>query len=279
MLMEVKNYQSGVSLAITKTMSSCQNHLPLIEKEKKRSFTVRIANTLEEREEVFKLGYQIYLEKGYIRENANQWLVQNYDFDPETVIIIVQDQDKKIAGSVTLVFDGCSKLPVESIYEDELKALRASGSKMVELSRLIISPEYRNAKEVLVLLYNYLAIYTHHIANFNAFIVEANPRHKNFYKALLGFEEVGQEKPCPHVQSAPAILLHLPTSFYQSEIHRCHGAMQSNSKERSLYPYFIKPEQENLVAYYLAKQRKAMPDNEKNYFGFAESGFHKVVCV
>lgn len=277
--MERRQTSSGVSLAIADTMTSYENRRPLLENESKANFTIKIANTLEEREAVFHLGYQIYLEKGYIKENANQWLIQNYDFDSETVVLIVQDQNKKIAGSVTIVFDGYSKLPANSIYGDELNSLRNSGAKMAELSRLVISPDYRNSKEILVLLFNYLAIYIHHVRKYNSFVVQVNPRHKNYYKTLLNFEEVGQEKPCPHVQSAPAVLLFLATSKYQSEVKRCAGLKNLHTKERSLYPHFLTAEQENLVAYYLEKQKKSMTIVEKNYFGLSESGSSRAVCV
>lgn len=277
--MERRQTSSGVSLAIAKTMTSYENNKPLVEKTSKSEFTIKIANTLEEREAVYQLGYQIYLEKGYIKENPNEWMIQNYDFDSETVILIVQDQNKKIAGSVTIVFDGYSKLPATSIYSEEICNLRKSDNRMAELSRLVINHEYRNSKEILILLFNYLAIYIHHVRKYNSFVVQVNPRHKNYYKTLLNFEEIGQEKPCPHVQSAPAILLYLATSKYQSEVIRCAGAKELHVKERSLYPHFLTAEQEKLVAYYLEKQNKAMSILEKNYFGFSESGTSRTVCV
>lgn len=270
---------SGLSLAISKTMKSYLNQEPLLEKQKQSDFTIKIANTLEEREAVYQLGYQVYLDKGYIKENANEWLVQNYDFDAETVILIVQDQNKKIAGSVTIVFDRYSKLPAESIYAEELKSLRSSGNKMAELSRLVISPDFRNSKEILVLLFNYLGILIHHVKRYNSFVVQVNPRHVNYYKALLKFEEIGLEKPCPHVQSAPAVLLYLATQTYQAEIIRCMYHKDHNTKDRTLYPHFLNLEQEKLVAYYLEKQIKPMNLDEKIYFGFTTSGFNGFVCV
>ena len=277
--MERKQNSSGVSLAIAKTMVSYENNEPLIDKEQKSEFTIKIANTLEEREAVFQLGYQVYLEKGYVQENANQWLVQNYDFDAETVILIVQDKNKNIAGSVTIVLDGYSKLPAASIYGDEIKELKKSGNRMAELSRLVISPEFRNSKEILVLLFNYLAIYIHHIRKYNCIVVQVNPRHKSYYKMLLNFDEIGVEKPCPHVQSAPAVLLYLNANNYPSEVIRCKNNNNQLNKARSLYPHFLNSEQEALVAYYLEKQIKPMSSLEKSYFGYMESGINRAVCA
>ena len=72
---------SGISAAIQTTMSSLHQNLPLVETSKTKEFTIKIANTLQEREAVFRLGYQVYLEKGFIKPNAQEWLIQPYDFD------------------------------------------------------------------------------------------------------------------------------------------------------------------------------------------------------
>lgn len=277
--MERRQKLSGLSVAIKNTIASYRGGNSLIEKSANSEFTIKIANTLEEREAVYNLGYQVYLEKGFVNQNGSEWLIQNYDSNSDTVIFIVQDKFKNIAGSVTLVFDGNSKLPAEKIYANELKTLRNSGNKMVELSRLIINPEFRNSKEILVLLFNYLAIYIYHVKNYNSLTIQVNPRHKNYYKMLLGFTEVGVEKPCPHVQNAPAVLLYISAAYYRSELKRCTNSQNSIKKDRSLYPYFIKAEQENLVAHYLAKQVKPISPEEKLYFGFAQSGTGQAVAV
>jgi len=240
---------------------------------------VKIANTLEEREAVFRLGYQVYLEKGYIKENYNEWLVQNYDSCEETIIFIVQDQFKNIAGSVTLLFDKNSKLPVEKIYSEEIKELKKLNPKIAELSRLVISPNYRNSKSILVLLFNYLAIYLHRVKEYDGLVVQVNPRHKIYYKALLSFDEIGREKPCPQVQNAPAVLLFLSTQKYKKEMNRCKSDVNSIGKERTLYPYFLNAEQEKLVAYYLVKQSKPITAEEKLYFGLSHSSTGEIVAV
>ena len=277
--MPTKKNKTGLSIAIQSTIFSRKNGKPLIEKKQPSEYTVKIANCLEEKEAVFRMAYQVYLEKGYIKENPNQWLVQSYDFEEDTIILIVQDKEKNIVGTVTLVFDGKSKLPAQKIYSEEIRFLKASKEKVVEISRLVIKPVFRNSKEILVLLFNYLAIYSSLVKEYTCLAIEVNPRHKNYYKELLGFEEIGGEKPCPSVQNAPAILLYLPLQKYHLEVDRCQKGSESNKKDRTLYPYFIKPEQENLVAHYLKNQTRPMRAEEKSYFGFTESGATKAVSV
>jgi hypothetical protein len=264
-----RNPLSGVSIAITSTMDAHEKKAPLIDKNKTSEFTIKIANRLEERDAAFRLAYQAYLEKGYIKENFQEKLIRNYDQDNETVIFIVQDKFKNVVGSATLVFDESIKLPADKVYTEELKELRKRHTNIAELCRLVISNEFRNSIEILVLLFNYAAIYITQVKKCHGLAVEVNPRHKNYYKALLSFDEIGIEKPCPQVQNAAGILLYLPANKYQKIILNRDFL---GSKERSLYPYFLNTEQESLVAYYLKKQTKPLTAEEKIYFGFTESG-------
>lgn len=268
---------SGISAAIQTTMFSLIQNRPLVESSITKEYSIKIANTLQEREAVFHLGYQIYLDKGYIKPNLQEWLIQPYDADPQTVILIVQDKNKNIAGSVTLVFNESSRLPAEKIYDPEINALKAKGEKLVELSRLIISPNYRNSKEILLLLFNYLAIYVFHVKKYTSLIVEVSPRHKDYYKVLLNFDEIGCEKACPNVENAPAVLLQLPLNRFHSEVIRCKNQNISDKKERSLFTYFLNKDQENLVASYLEKQVSPMSNSEKQYFGLTRSNLELVI--
>ena len=55
----------------------------------------------------------------------------------------------------------------------------------------------------------------------------------------------------------------VPSFFYQAEVNYCAKATGNTKKERSLYPHFLKPEQEKLVAHYLKNQFKPMSAEEK----------------
>lgn len=278
--MMIKNLaRSGLSIAIGKTMQAYHHQSELIEKQKPGEFSIKIANTLEERDAAFQLAYQVYLEKGYINTNCHEKLIRQYDQDSQTVILIVQDKAKNVVGSATVVFDDSSNLPADKIYSDELKIIRKNNQKVAELSRLVISNTFRNSKEILVLLFNYVAIYITRVNICDGLVVEVNPRHKNFYKALLSFDEFGQEKPCPQVKNAVGNLLYLPIEKYKKMVQQNKLNLSSEKKERSLYPYFLKTEQENLVAFYLKKQTKPITAEEKIYFGFTDSGINQEVYV
>lgn len=270
---------SGLSLAINTTMASLAKGRAILDKKEDFEVTVKVANTLEERQGAFALAYQVYLSKGFICSNPHEMLIHHYDSIDDTVILIVQDKQKNIVGTVSIVFDGNSKLPAEKIYRDELKVLRDAGTKMAELSRLVISSDYRNSKEILLLLFNYATIYIRQVKHYNSLSIQVNPRHKNYYKSILNFDEVGGLKPCPQVQNAPAVLLYITEKKYQAEMARQSTTSPLDNKDHSLYRYFLNAAQEKLVAYYLKKQAKPMSAEEKLYFGFTSSGFGKAVAV
>ncbi len=66
--------------------------------------------------------------------------------------------------------------------------------------------------------------------------IEINPRHAFFYKRMLGFCQVGEERICERV-NAPAVLLHLDLDYMSAQISAL--ASQENHKGRSIYPYFL----------------------------------------
>lgn len=268
---------SSVSVALNQSILSLTKNEPVKELAPS-GYTIKIANTLEERESAYRLAYQVYLNKGYVKENPYKWLVKNHDFNSETTTLIVQDKNKNTIGTVSMLFDGDEAIPAEAIYGDEIKFLKQRKEKIIEISRLAIADNHRNAKEILVLLFNYLYIYSYYVKKYTCLTIEVNPRHKEFYRSILCFNEIGSEKPCPNVQNAPAILLYVSLQHGANEIAKSQKT-NIQKKTRNLFPYFLKPNQESLVAEYLQKQHKPMSDEEKIYFGFTDSTVGSVLTV
>lgn len=268
---------SSVSIAFNQSIIGLKKNEP-IKEITPTGYTIKIANTLEERESAYRLAYNVYLDKGYVKENPYKWLVKSHDFNAETTTLIVQDKNKNTIGTISMLFDGADAIPAEAIFSEEIKFLRARNEKIVEISRLAIADNHRNAREILVLLFNYLYIYSYHVKNYTCLTIEVNPRHKEFYRALLCFNEIGSEKPCPNVQNAPAILLYV--ALKQGAVEISNSAKTNiQKKNRTLFPHFLKASQEGLVAEYLQRQHRPMTDEEKIYFGFTDSTIENVLTV
>lgn len=268
---------SGVSLALKQTISSVTNHEE-VKENTPSGYTIKLANTLEEREAAYRLAYKVYRDKGYVKENQYGWLIKDHDANPETATLIVQDIEKNVVGSITMIFEGKYSIPAKSIYAKEISALKAKNEKIVEISRLVIDSKHRNGKEILAILFNYLYIFSRLVKKYTCLTIEVNPRHKEFYRLLLGFEVIGEEKPCPNVQNAPAILLMTSLDPKINAALKKHRELPEK-KRHSAVTHFVKPEQEGLVVAYLEKQYKPMSEEEKLYFGFTDSSIGRAVLI
>lgn len=269
---------SGLSVAIKATMKAEIGGFEPVEAFHQFSFTTKLANCIQEREEVFRLAYQVYRDKGYILENENAWLVNSYDANPSTLILIVKDSSHRVVASVTLVFRDQGKLPAERIYKNEIYSYLKQGEKLLEISRLVINKDYRNSKEILTLLFNYICVCAFHINHCDGMIVQVNPKHKNYYMKLLRFEEIGSEKCCPSVQNAPAVLLYANSKVYFDGIQK-RSMLQNQIKDRTLYSCFLSLENAELVAGYLKKQNSQLLYEEKQYFGLVEENEETTLCA
>lgn len=82
---------------------------------------------------------------------------------------------------------------------------------------------------------------------FTDFVIEVNPRHELFYKRMLGFNRIGEERMCPRV-GAPAILRHLSLDYIDRKITELGGILPPPPGEKSLYPYGFSKEDEMGIA-------------------------------
>lgn len=269
--MKDKQRPSAVSVCLKTTKNYLTQQNQVI-RNKPSLFTIKLAQTLEQREEVFRLAYKVYRDKGYIQKNESKWLIRNWDFYQSTILLTVLDQNNKLVGSVSLLFNDDGNLPAESLFQKEINVFKEQQRTIAEIARFVIDPAYRHSKEILVLLFNHLYIYSYHVKQCKNLFIEVNPKHTLYYKTLMHFEECSVNKPNPNVSGAPAILMHLSLT---NERHRLKSKQDQNKAiGRSLYGSFINHEQELLVADYLKRQSKPMTQEQKIYFGFSDSNLN-----
>ena len=227
-------------------------------------FCIRVAASRDTRGRAYRLAQRVYHGCGYVpdRDALN---VTAFDADSQTITLLVQDLNQRDAATITLVFDSTAGLPCDEIYGDELNSLRTQGRRLVEVTRLAICEEYQHSKLLLVRLFNFIYIFARHIKRFDDFVIEVNPRHVNYYRRLLCFEQFGPERPCPRVQDAPAVLLRLELSVAE-EVRRAESKGAATN-ERTLYPYFYSSQEEGAAAEFLTQQHRPMSEADMRFFG------------
>ncbi len=118
----------------------------------------------------------------------------------------------------------------------------------------------------------FISVYARRVKSGTDFLAEVHPRHAPFYLRKLLFTEMGQERPCPRVGGAPAVLLRLDLSNQVEEIRQVGGSQgkRQGPHGKTLYACFPALNQEHLIAGFLASQHRAMGADERTYFGLEE---------
>jgi hypothetical protein len=145
---------------------------------------------------------------------------------------------RRVFGTLTVRNDSMNGLAADALYRDEIDAYRLSGRRITEVTRLAVDPEH-GSKEVLGALFHAAYEMCASVHGAHDIFIEVNPRHVAFYRRMLNFRAVGEEKICPRVD-APAMLLQVETA-YMREQAGLYGGRAGEVAARSLYPYFCAP--------------------------------------
>lgn len=115
-------------------------------------------------------------------------------------------KDEELAATLTLSRDNGTGLLCETLYRDEIAALRAKRLRICEYTRLATDPEFSSPALLTKLFHSAYLLSRSHFDASDA-VVEVNPRHSRYYEREWGFSRIGPPRICPRVE-APAILLH-----------------------------------------------------------------------
>lgn len=198
------------------------------EKIEQQVFKIRLAHSNERVSNASMLVQRKYADRGY--------KATGFQKAPERITLMAFHEDIVI-GTLTLGLDSPKGLLVEDLYKSEIVALRETGRKVCELTKLAVDQTY-GSKHVLASLFHIAYIYGRVLQGYTDVVIEVNPRHVAFYKRMLGFVEIGEERICTRV-NAPAVLLKLDLDYVDRQIVSLGGKGESIPGERSLYPYFF----------------------------------------
>lgn len=200
-----------------------------------QSYKIRLAHSRMSFNSASMLVQRMYLQKGYDIPGMQKM--------PDR-ITLTASEDGTVAGTITLGIDGDNGLLADENYKQEVDRLRAEGHHVCELTKFAVD-QTRGSKRVLAALFNVAYIFGRVLQKQSDVIIEVTPKHAKFYKRMLGFEQMGQERLNSRVNTT-GVLLRLELDYVDRQIERWGGkADQAEAKdERSLYPYFFSKEDE-----------------------------------
>jgi hypothetical protein len=191
-------------------------------------FKIRLANSDHLRESASLLIKKMYAWRGYAAHDP-------VAHKPDAITLVTETAGKTV-GTMTLCLDSNEQLPADDNFGDKLDELRLQNRRLCEPTKLAIERNLPNRVFASMIHISY--IYAHHIHGFTDWVIEVNPRHVMFYKKMLGFQELGEERTCTRV-NAPAVLLRLDLSYMAKQIRKFGGLFEQHGKNKSFYPYFF----------------------------------------
>jgi hypothetical protein len=169
------------------------------------------------------------------------------------VTLFAVEGDETI-GTITVGLDGPEGMAAEAAFASEVAALREQGLRVAEFTKLAIDPA-GSSKRVLGALFHVACIVAHRIRGCDVLVMEVNPRHVRYYERNIGAKVIGAERNNRSVD-APAVLLGITFARIWEQIAVAHGLVPGASDERTMYPYFFSPREEEGIVGRLMKAQK-----------------------
>jgi len=198
------------------------------------SYGIRLTDTPDGRNSASMLVNKMYAWRGYAGTHQ-------LSDDPNRITLTATDKGD-VVGTLTIGVDSTIGLMADQIFREELDAHREKGARLCEFTKLAFDPSVRS-KASLANLFHLAVIYARDIHGCTDIVIEVNPRHRRFYQQMLGFQREGEMKTNPRV-NAPAYLLRISLDYVTEKIKQFGGTFAEDSTERSFYPYFFSPREE-----------------------------------
>jgi len=165
---------------------------------------VKIASEPEEWEQAFQLVNANYQERGYEMATGKPFRFTPYHALPDTTIFVAKREGRVIATFSLVPDNTLLGLPMESLYGTEISTLRQQGRRMAEVTSLAVTDlGQREFLQVFMTLIKVLQQY-HVSRGGDSWVITVNPRHRDFYLKVLGFQPLGPCKRYAAVGDAPA---------------------------------------------------------------------------
>lgn len=161
-----------------------------------------------------------------------------HDFDLSSLVVQIDGQP---AGTISVRLDD-GHLAAQEQFPEFIGDLRERGARICEIGKLAMDPGVRS-KQVLGAIFHIAFIVAFRARRATDIVIEVNPRHAAFYMRMLRFDPVGSARMCQRV-GAPAVLLHMEGAKGRRLIDEFGGRPDLSAQERSFYPYFFHPDDE-----------------------------------
>lgn len=168
---------------------------------------MQVSETMEERIAAFQLVHRVYRRAGLTADNAMQMRVIQHHLVDTTDVLVAQ-RAGEVTFTLTLVRDGFHGLPAQSLFAEQIEAMRSKGLSLAEVSCVASSCDDENKKErfeTLVKMIS-LTIQAARRRGVDRLLLAVHPRHAKVYQRLFGCVPCSGVEQYAAVQGRPAVL-------------------------------------------------------------------------
>lgn len=194
----------------------------------------RLAETADEKDEIYRLRYRAYLREGAILPSASERVSDAYDDAPNTWVFGVFLHDELYSSiRVSVVTPEWRSSPSADMYTDVLQPELDSGQIIVDPTRFVADPE--KAKRFPELPYVTVRLGLVACAHFNADIGLASVRaeHRAFYRKVFLQNPMGEPRLFPGLIK-PVGLMAANYSSIRERVFQRFPMMRSSAFERRM---------------------------------------------
>ncbi len=198
-------------------------------------------------ESVAALVQRMYSSRGLHGTNEPQ-------HTPGHNVTLAASADEGVLGTLSIRVDGEHGLLADELYRSQIDAIRKAGGLICEATRLALdarSSPRSGSSGLLAMLFNAAFVIARSVHRCTDLLIECHPRHANYYRRMIGCEQIGALATCPRV-GAPAVLLHLSLAHVETQIIRRHSGAACTDK--NLYRHSLHPQAQRALQNVLLTQ-------------------------
>ncbi|MCK6472844.1 MAG: hypothetical protein L6R28_13965 [Planctomycetes bacterium] len=172
------------------------------------AIVVRKVRRTSELEEVHRLTYRAYRERGYCGEQPDGKLVHYPHLEniPETSVFVAYEEGK-ILGTVSVTLDGPAGLHVDADFKDTVDKVRAENRRLCAPWRIATHSSLRSEKRVVMALLQAVVDEAFDAMGCQTFLCTFNPRHERFYRRIWNMPTIARHEGSDGLENAPAVLM------------------------------------------------------------------------
>lgn len=209
-----------------------------------KRLVLKIADTKEELEACFKLLHDAYVSSGFMKPAPSGLRATIYHALPTTTTLCAKF-DGQVVGTMSLIRESVFGFPLQAIFD--LKAVRARGGKIAEVSALAVHPEFRKTGgAILFPLMKFMYEYCTTFFDTRHLVIAVHPNRIEMYESLLFFKRLAESEVHKYdfANGAPAVGATLDLRRAPKKYKATYA---SKPQRKNLFDYFVRTKLPNIM--------------------------------